>query len=272
MHPFKLDVTITPTGDLRHDVEQIKRVEKLGFDGIWIRETARNPFFLLTVAAAETQRIRLGTADALAFPRSPMVTAQIAWDLARQCGDRFVLGLGIPARQDLERRFSENWSDPVARMREYIESLRAIWETFQTGARLRYRGEHYQFRLMAPFFNPGPISHSAIPICLAGESASICQLAGEISQGLRAPPNPTPAYLREVVMPALENGLRAAGRARHDIDVTVPVSVASAKPGNVYNRIVERYAGVADRVSLEWKADDPALFEAIADSRAASNR
>ncbi len=270
MQPFKLDVTIKPTGDLRHDVEQIKRVEQLGFDGIWINETAHNPFFLLTVAAKKTHRIHLGTADALAFPRSPMVTAQIAWDLARQCEDRFVLGLGIPAREDLERRFSENWSEPVARMREYSESLRAIWDTFQTGARLRYRGEHYQFRLMAPFFNPGPISHPAIPICLAGDGPGICQLAGELAQGLRAPPNPRPAYLREVVIPALENGLRAAGRARNDIAVTVPIFADSAKRGNVYNSIVERYAGVADRVSLAWIADDPALFEAIADSRAAN--
>lgn len=270
MQRFKLDVTIRPTGDLRHDVKQIKRIERLGFDGIWISETAHNPFLLLTVAASETQRIRLGTADALAFPRSPMVMAQIAWDLARLCGDRFVLGLGMPAREDLERRFSENWSDPIARMREYIESLRAIWDTFQTGARLRYRGEHYQFRLMAPFFNPGPISHPAIPICLAGGSPSICQLAGELAQSLRAPTNPTPAFLREVVMPALENGLRAAGRARNDIAVTVPVSVASSKPGDAYSRFVERYAGFADRVILEWKADDLALFEAIADSRADS--
>lgn len=337
MNPVKLDVTITPSGDLHQDVQQIKRAEELGFDGVWVRETAHNPFYSLTIAAKETRDIRLGTQAALAFPRSPMVTAQIAWDLARQSGGRFNLGLGTDLREHIERRFSENWSDPAGRLREYVESLRAIWDSFQTDARLRYRGEHYQFRLMAPFFNPGPISHPAIPIHLAGDNPRIFQLAGEICQGLRAPALHTRAYLREVVAPTIETGLDAAGRERSDFVMTAPVSVISgtsiserrkasnalrkriahyasspsfqrdvsqpglgaladelselsrderrtdmkhavtadvleelaimAEPGDVYAKIIERYAGIADRVSLEWIADNPALLEAVAGSR-----
>ena len=216
-----------PSGDLRHDVEQIKRAEQLGFDAVWIMEQARNPFFPLTIAAKESQKIRLGTQGALAFPRSPMVTAQIAWDLARQSNGRFILGLAAQAQAHAESCPSDDQSDRVGRMREYIESLRAIWDTFQTDARLRFRGEHYQFRLMAPFFNPGPIPHPAIPIYLAGDSPSIYQLAGAVGQGLHLPGFHTLSYLREVVVPAVENGLNAAGRNRNEIAITATVYVIS---------------------------------------------
>ena len=333
MNSMKLDILIAPSGDLQQDVQQSKRAEALGFDGVRVAEAAHNPFYPLTIAANETHRIRLGTADALAFPRSPMVTAQIAWDLARQAGGRFDLGLGTHFPQHNESRFCETWSDPIGRLREYVESLRAIWDTFQTDARLRYRGEHYQFRLMAPFFNPGPISHPAIPIYLAGDNPGIFQLAGEICQGLQAPSLHTRTYLRDIVAPAVERGLDAAGRERSDFEVTAPVFVVSgtnlderckaavalreriaqyksspsfqrgtgqpglgalahglselarygrlgdrqnagleayvivAEPGDVYARIVERYAGIADRVSLACLANNPAILEAVADSR-----
>jgi len=333
MNAIKLDVLIAPSGGLNHDVQQITRAEALGFDAVRVAEAAHNPFYPLTIAAKETHKIRLGTHAALAFPRSPMVTAQIAWDLARQSGGRFELGLGTHFPERIESRFGETWSDPIGRLREYVESLRAIWDSFQTDARLRYRGEHYQFRLMAPFFNPGPISHPAIPIHLAGDNPAIFQLAGEICQGAQAPALSARAYLREIVAPAVERGLDAAGRERNDFVVTAPVFVISgtsiderrkaanalreriahyasspsfqrdigqpglnalahelgelardggwrkvknavleefaimAEPGDVYARIVERYAGIADRVSLEWLADMPQVFEAVADSR-----
>ena len=225
MQPFKLDVSIMPSGDLRHDVEQIKCAEQFGFDAVWIKEKAHNPFFPLTIAAKESQKIRLGTQAALAFPRSPMVTAQIAWDLARQSDGRFILGLA--AQSHAESSSSDDRGKTSARMREYVASMRAIWDTFQTDARLRFRGEHYQFRLMAPFFNPGPIPHPAIPIYLAGDCPSSWQLAGAVGQGLHLPGWHTPSYLREVVLPAVENGLNAAGRDRSEIAITATVYVIS---------------------------------------------
>ena len=333
---MNIDVTVIPTGNLRHDAEQIRLAEQLGFDAAWTGETAHNPFFPLTIASNRTRTIQLGTQTAAAFPRSPMVTAQIAWDLARQTDGRFVLGLGTQVQAHLEGGVIEEWSDPVGRTREYIESLRAIWNTFQTDARLRYRGEHYQFRLMAPFFNPGPISNPAIPIYLAGANPAIFQLAGEFCQGLHAQAFHTPSYLRQVVLPAVESGLRAAERVRSDFAVTTPVLVVSgssyehkgrsaravrehlaycagtpacrrvmshhgwdtlaeelsamacseqwqamtnnisdevlnefaivAEPEDVFARIVERYYELADRVCIEWNADDLEMMREIAAS------
>lgn len=224
---LKLDVAIMPSGKLRYDLEAVKRAEQLGFGAVWVSEAAHNPFFPLTLAAKETSRIRLGTQGALAFPRSPMVTAQIAWDLARQSEGRFVLGLGMQSLTHVEGEPSEECEDPVGRLREYIESLRAIWNTFQTDARLRYRGQHYQFRLMAPFFNPGPISHPAIPIYLDGVNPELCRLAGEVGQGLHAPALHTAAYLRDVVLPAIDVGLRTADRSRSEFTLVVPILVIS---------------------------------------------
>ena len=225
---MKLDLRFSPSNDFHRDAAHILRAEQLGLNAAWTAESVHNPFFPLTLAAPHTQSIQLGTQVALAFPRSPMVTAQIAWDLARQSDGRFILGLGTQVRTHIERRFAEDWVDPVGRMREYIESLRAIWDTFQTDARLRFRGDHYQFRLMAPFFNPGPIQHPDIPIFLAGVNPKMCELAGELCQGLHAHPFHSAAYLRETVLPALSTGLRKAERDRSDIAIAVPVLAVTA--------------------------------------------
>ena len=126
---MKFDVTIFPQ-NLNVVGAIAKQVEAYGFNALWTSETAHNPFLPLTLAAAETERIELGTAIAVAFPRSPMVTAQIAWDLAAQSGGRFILGLGTQVKPHIEKRFSTTWAAPAPRLREYIESLRAIWNSF----------------------------------------------------------------------------------------------------------------------------------------------
>jgi probable F420-dependent oxidoreductase len=224
---MKFDMTFFPSNDLRADMEKIKQAEALGFDGAWTAEAAHNPFFPLTLGAKETNTIQLGTQIAVAFPRSPMVTAQIAWDLAQQSNGRFILGLGTQVRAHITRRFSEEWTNPVSRMREYIEGMRAIWDTFQNDARLRYRGEHYTFRLMAPFFNPGPIEHPHIPIYIAGVNAKICRLAGELCDGLHAHGFHTISYMNEVVVANIEKGLTESGRNRDNFTLTIPLFIVT---------------------------------------------
>ncbi len=226
---MKFDMTFLPSSDLSADARQIQQAEALGFDGAWSAEVAHNPFFSLTLAAKATRNIQIGTQIAVAFPRSPMVSAQIAWDLARQSGGRFTLGLGSQVSTHIIRRFSEEWADPIGRMREYIEGIRAIWDTFQNGSRLRYRGKHYQFRLMSPFFNPGPIEHPDIPIYIAGVNPRMCRLAGEICQGLHVHGFHTLPYLKEVIQPQIEQGLSEFGRRRSGFAVTVPVFVVSGR-------------------------------------------
>ncbi|NJN19385.1 MAG: TIGR03617 family F420-dependent LLM class oxidoreductase [Oscillochloris sp.] len=208
-----LDVTVpVDANPLPTMAEFARAAEAIGFAAIWTPETGHNPFLPLVTAAEQTNRVALGTAVAIAFPRSPMVTAQIAWDLAAYSEGRFILGLGTQVKAHIERRFSSTWDAPVARMRDYIGALRAIWQSWQTGARLNYRGSHYQHTLMTPFFSPGPIVHPDIPIYLAGVNSGLAQLAGECCDGFHAHPLNSARYLSEVLRPQIAAGAAQAGR------------------------------------------------------------
>ena len=225
---MKFDVTIFPT-DLNRAGETARAVESMGFHALWTAETAHNPFLPLTHAAAQTSRIELGTAIAVAFPRSPMITAQIAWDLAGQSNGRFILGLGTQVKAHITKRFGMPWAPPVPRLREYIEAMRAIWQTWQTNAPLRYKGEHYRFSLMTPFFSPPPIENPDIPIYIAGVNEGLCRLAGEMCQGFHVHPLHTTRYLKEVVIPAIEAGARSVGRTRADLQLTCALFIATGR-------------------------------------------
>jgi probable F420-dependent oxidoreductase len=225
---MKFDVTIFPD-DLNKAGALAHAVEDYAFSGLWTSETAHNPFLPLTHAAAATRRIELGTAIAVAFPRSPMVTAQIAWDLAAQSGGRFLLGLGTQVKPHIEKRFSSQWGAPAPKLREYIESMRAIWHSFQTGAPLRYAGEHYKFTLLTPFFAPAPIPTPDIPVYIAGVNAHLCRLAGELCQGFHVHPFHTERYLRELILPNIDAGAAKAGRTRADCALTCAVFVVTGR-------------------------------------------
>jgi len=211
----KLDVGML-TFDIKTIPDYARKVEALGFDCLWSSETQHDPFLPLAVAATVTSRIKLGTAIAVAFPRSPMITAHIAWDLQQASGGRFILGLGSQVKGHNERRFSVKFDAPGPRLREIVLALRAIWECWQHGTKLDFKGQFYRFDLMTPFFNPGPIEHPRIPVYISGVNEYMCRVAGEVCDGLHVHPFNSPKYLREYVYPAVEAGLRAAGRPRRD--------------------------------------------------------
>ena len=154
-----------PLSERRHGAA---RVERIGFDALWSFEIRHDPFFPLLEAALATERLRIGTNIAVAFARTPFSMAVSAWDLQAVSRGRLLLGLGTQVRPHVERRFSAEFDHPAARVVDYIDCLRAIWSTFQTGARPSYEGRFYRFTLINDFFNPGPIDHPDIPIYLAG--------------------------------------------------------------------------------------------------------
>ena len=221
--------TVFMTTSLKRVPSLAQAAESLGFDGLWSAETTHNPFLPLTVAAAYTTNLSLGTAVAIAFPRSPMVTAQIAWDLADQSDGRFILGLGTQVKAHITKRFSSVWDSPGPRLREYIQALHAIWDTFQTNAPLRFKGEFYTFTLMTPFFTPGPIKSPSIPIYIAGVNTHLCRLAGELCQGFHVHSFHTPRYLREVIIPNIEQGASSANRTRADVTLNSAIFVVTGK-------------------------------------------
>jgi len=197
-------------------------IEELGFDGILSSETAgHDPFFPLLIAAEHTTRIRLATGVAIAFPRAPMVVAQMAWDLQRLSAGRFTLGLGTQVKGHNERRYGVPWtSAPGPRMREYLACLRAIFHSFQhPGAPRWFEGEHYRFAMLPPVFAPEPIEHPQIPIHIAAVNPYMSRLAGEACDGVFAHPICTPNYVREVILPTVAAGARAAGRPASDVEI-----------------------------------------------------
>lgn len=195
-----------------------ERAERVGYDGFFSAETNHEPFFPLLVAAETAADLDLGTAIAVAFPRSPMVTAMTSWDLAEMSGGRFLLGLGTQVKGHITRRFSMEWGRPGPRLRDYILALRAIWDTWQNQTPLRYEGEFYRFTLMTPFFDPGPIKHPDIPVAIAGVGPYLSRLAGELCDGFHVHPFHTPAYLDQVVIPNIAAGAEAAGRTLADCE------------------------------------------------------
>jgi probable F420-dependent oxidoreductase len=209
--------------------QRAQALERDGFDCAWTFEAAHDAFFPLAYAAQATTRLEIGTNIAVAFARTPFSTAQIAWDLQRNSKGRFRLGLGTQVRQHVERRFSAAFEHPAARVTDYIRCVRAIWNTFQTGARPDYQGPYYQFKLINDFFNPGPIERPDIPIYLAGVNARMCRAAGEVADGFHVHPVHTVPYLREVVRPALDEGAKTRGMSVSDLELYSPVFVVTGE-------------------------------------------
>ena len=220
---MKFDVTVFAK-DLNAAGTLAKTVEDYGFDGLWVAEAAHNPFLPLAHASMATVRITLGTAIAVAFPRSPLLMAQTAWDLAEQSGGRFILGLGTQIKPHITKRFSATWGKPIPQLREYIGALRAIWRSFKSGDEFSFRGEYYNFSLSAG--GPRPMPYGGIPIYIAGVNIGLARLAGELCDGFHVHSFHTPRYLRQVLMPAFAAG-RERGSVRRPLSLSCAVFVVT---------------------------------------------
>ncbi|NWG35507.1 MAG: TIGR03617 family F420-dependent LLM class oxidoreductase [Chloroflexi bacterium] len=227
---MKLDAALPIVG-LKEVPAIAQAAEKIGFDALWTQETQHDPFLPCALIAEHTARLHFGTAIAVSFARSPAHLAYTAWDLAAQSERRFILGLGTQVKAHIERRFGMPWPEsPVKKLREQIEVIRAFWDCWQNGTRLNYRGEYYKITLMSPFFQPPPLPSpifGGIPIYIAGVNTGLARLAGELCNGFHVHPFHSPRYLREVILPAIEEGAKKAGRKREEISVSVTAFIAT---------------------------------------------
>ncbi|HLA23974.1 MAG TPA: TIGR03617 family F420-dependent LLM class oxidoreductase [bacterium] len=208
-------------GSLAEIPDLAHAAERTGFDGIWLEETAHEPFLGAALACEHTARVDVGTNVAIAFARSPTVLAHLAWDLAALSAGRFILGLGTQVKGHVVRRFGMPWDAPAPRLRDTIRAIRAVWAAWRSGEPLNYRGQFYTLTLMTPFFTP-PHHDYPIPVATAGVNPTMCRVAGEVADAFQVHPLHTPSYLREVILPAIRRGERRAGRGR---TVTINASV-----------------------------------------------
>lgn len=227
---FKVYATTPETMGPEAIGEHASRAEAMGFDGLQVPDAVHDGLLLAAMALQATERLVVGTSVLVAFPRSPMTVAVAAWDLQRMSKGRFELGLGTQIRQNIEERYSARWVAPVAQMREYVESLKAIFHSFQTGAKLDYRGEHYAFTRLQPFFNPGPNDCSAPPVFCGAVGPAMTRMVGSTADGMIThPTNTPPRYIREVCLPRLQAGFAKAGRTGHDFRLVLGALVATGR-------------------------------------------
>ena len=191
----------------------------MGFDRITQPELNHDPFLPLAIAAEHTERVELATSVAIAFPRSPTVTAHLARDLQDLSGGRFVLGLGTQVKGHIERRFATTWSSPGPRLRDYVNAVRAVFESWDSGSRLKHDGPFYPLSLMTPEFSPGPGEYGQIPIQIAGVNKYNLQLAGELCDGLRVHPFTTKRYMEETIWPNVREGAARSGQDPADFEM-----------------------------------------------------
>lgn len=223
------------------------KAEELGLDAVLVEETKDDPFQLLALGASTTSRIGLGTSVAMAFPRSPTVTAMSAWSLQKLSGGRFVLGLGSQVRAHMERRFGLPWHAPAPWMRDYVLAMRAVWDAWQHRTPLQFSSEHYNLDLMVPLFDPGPIEHPGIPVHIAAIGPNMCAVAAEVADGIRLHPVVTPRFIDDEVLPAVAKGAARVGKDPDTVEICMKPLIGTAPDEATLERVTRT---VRERVAF----------------------
>ncbi len=225
---MKIDGSLA-VAELREVGQLAAHAEQLGYDGLWTAEAGHDPYLGVALAGMATERLTIGTNIAVAFPRSPLVHAQIAWDLQAATRGRFILGLGTQVKGHNERRYSTPWGAPGPRLREMIQLIRHIWDVWQHGTKPGFQGKYYQFSLMTPFFSPPPLEWPHIPIYIAGVNPYMCRLVGELADGFHIHPFHSMKYIDETVQPNLQAGLAKSGRQRRDVTLATTAFIITGR-------------------------------------------
>lgn len=227
---FKVYASTPENMQLSEIAAHAQRAEAMGFDGLNVPDAVHDGLLLSAIALHSTTRLKVGTGVLVAFPRSPMTVALAAWDLQRFSNGRFELGLGTQVKGNIEDRYSTTWTAPMPRMRDYIGSLRAIFNSFQYGTPLQFDSENYHFTRLQPFFNPGPLDCPPPPIYIGAVGPLMTSLAGEAADGMIThPTNTPPRYIREIALPRLQQGIHKAQRYSDDVKLILGTLIATGK-------------------------------------------
>jgi probable F420-dependent oxidoreductase len=249
-----MKVGVAIGGSLLEVADLAARAEKAGLESIWLAELDHSAFVQAAAAIAATSRIGVGTAVALAFPRSPTITAMTAWDLDEMSGDRFMLGLGPQVKRVLEARFSVRVEKPAPQMREYVQAVRTIWAA-NRGEPVVHEGASYKIT-MPTFHGPPRPERRDTPILLAAVRPVLSRVCGEVADGLLGHPLASPRYLREAVAPAIATGLERAGRVPDACPISAMVMVSIGDDADAARR--------AARLQIAFYATTPSYKPILA--------
>ena len=219
-----MDVDVMASGAPLREVQALaEETQRVGFSGITFTEAGRTAYLSVAAAALAAGRLTYSTGVAVAFPRSPMVTAATAWELADLTGGRFLLGLGTQVKAHVERRYSSEFESPGPRLKEYVEALRAIFAAFQGTSELNFQGRFYRHNLLPAMWSPGPIAHPEIPIFVSAVGPWMVKMAGEIADGIHVHPLHSVRYIEEMLLPGLSEGAARVGRDPRSVELAIPV-------------------------------------------------
>jgi probable F420-dependent oxidoreductase len=202
--------------------ELARRTQAAGFSGLLFTETGRTAYLTAAVASQAAPGLELSTGVAVAFPRSPFVTAAAAWELQEATGGKFRLGLGTQVRTHVVRRYGAAFERPGPRLRDYVRAVKACFAAFRNGI-LDHHGEFYDLDFITPQWSPGPIDVPDPKVDVAAVNSWMLRMAGEVADGVHVHPLGEPGYLTRHVVPNVAEGAAKAGRSPSDIAVIAPV-------------------------------------------------
>ncbi|MFV8247196.1 TIGR03617 family F420-dependent LLM class oxidoreductase [Mycolicibacterium peregrinum] len=199
-----------------------RRTQSAGFSGLLLTETGRTAYLNAAVASQSAPGLELSTGVAVAFPRSPFVTAASAWELQEATGGKFRLGIGTQVRTHVVRRYGMAFEQPGPRLRDYLLAVKACFAAFRTG-KLEHHGDFYDLDFITPQWNPGPIDAPDPEVDIAAVNPWMLRMAGEVADGVHVHPIGEPGYIARHVLPNLAAGAARAGRSAADIAKIIPV-------------------------------------------------
>lgn len=202
-----------------------KAIEEVGFSGMVFTETSNVPWMAIAASAMATSRLEFSTGITVAFARSPMVSAIAAWELAANTGGRFRLGLGSQVKAHIERRYGMEFDPPGPRLRDYVRAVKACFRSFESGEALDYQGEFYKLSLLPKEWRPANHPFGEVKVDIAAVNPWMLKMAASVADGVHVHPLHTSHYLRQRLIPAIEESTSLCGRKRSDISITIPVFV-----------------------------------------------
>jgi probable F420-dependent oxidoreductase len=204
-----------------------RRTEAAGFSGMLFTEGHQVPWMNIAAAALAAPSLHFSTGIAIAFARSPMVTAEIAWELAQNTKGKFRLGLGSQVKAHIVRRYGSTFDKPAPQMRDYVKAVKACLKAFRREGPLQHDGPYYKMNLLTEQWTPPRHDFEDIKVDISAVGPIMVRVAGEVADGIHVHPMHSMHYIKNRLLPGVAEGARRAGRDPKDVDLIIPVIVAA---------------------------------------------
>ena len=243
---------MTGAGTWQETAELARTLETNGFSGMLYTETSEVPWMKIAAAATAAPSLHFSTGIAVAFPRSPMVSAAVAWELAHNTQGRFRLGLGSQVKGHVVRRYSAEFAPPAARMRDYVAAVKACFRAFRGDERLAHDGPYYQLSYLPAAWSPPRHEYGDVKVDISAVGPIMTRVAGEVADGVHVHPLHSMHYIEHRLLPDVRAGAEAAGRYADDIDLIIPVFAAPGDTPEERAALVQR-----DRTQIAFYGSTP---------------